>query len=52
MQERTIIIDFAKVRITSKEDYEQLLDIIDETHIEEEVVWSLKENIGEKCEVL
>lgn len=46
------MIDFAKVRITSKEDYEQLLDIIDETHIDEEVVWSLKENIGEKCEVL
>ena len=32
------MIDFAKVRITSKEDYEQLLDIIDETHIDEEVV--------------
>lgn len=46
------MIDFAKVRITSKEDYEHLLDIIDETHIDEEVVWSLKENIGEKCEVL
>ena len=39
------MIDFSKVRITSKEDYEQLLDIIDETHIDEEVVYKVSDRV-------
>ena len=43
------MIDFAKIQIRKKDDYNQLLDIIDETHIDEEVVECLKKYVGLKC---
>lgn len=46
------MIDFAKVEIKDKDDYDQLLDIIDDTHINKEVVESIKEYIGTKCKAL
>lgn len=46
------MIDFAKIQIREIDDYDQLLEIIDETHINEEVICCLKENIGIKCEAL
>lgn len=44
------MIDFAKIQIRQRDDYNQLLDIIDETHIDEEVVECLKKYIGLKCD--
>lgn len=46
------MIDFAKVEIKDKDDYDQLLDIIDDTHINKKVVESIKEYIGTKCKAL
>ena len=46
------MIDFGKVQIKSLNDYDQLLEIIDDTHIDAGVVSILKEYIGTKCDVL
>ena len=46
------MINFAKLIIHSDDDYNQLLDIIDDTHIDKNVVNILKEYIGTKCNAL
>lgn len=46
------MIDFAKLQIKNIDDYDQLLDIIDETHIDQAVVANLKSYIGSKCDAL
>ena len=46
------MINFAKLIIHSDDDYDQLLDIIDDTHIDKNVVNILKEYVGTKCNAL
>ena len=46
------MIDFAKLLIKQLDDYDQLLDIIDDTHIDEGVIIYLKEYIGLKCKAM
>ena len=46
------MINFAKLIIHSDDDYNQLLDIIDDTHIDKNVVNILKEYVGTKCNAL
>ena len=41
--EENNMIDFAKLLIKQLDDYDQLLDIIDDTHIDEGVIIYLKE---------
>ena len=42
------MIDFGKIRINDEDDYEQLFDYIDDTHIDKNVVRLLKKYIGKK----
>lgn len=43
------MIDFGKIQINSLDDYDELLDIVDDTHIDVEVIADLKKYIGMKC---
>lgn len=46
------MIDFGKIQIDTITDYDQLLDLIDNSHINTEVISDLKKYIGTKCKVL
>lgn len=46
------MIKFKKLPINTIEDYNQLIDIVDETHIDKKIVSILKEKIGTKCAVI
>lgn len=46
------MIDYGKIKINNENDYEKLMDIIDETHIDENVIFLLKKYIGTRCDVL
>lgn len=45
------MIDFGKIQIDTIADYDQLLGLIDNTHIDAEVITDLKKYIGTKCKV-
>lgn len=46
------MIDFGKIEIKELDDYDQLLDYIDETHIDSSVVSILKKYIGTRADAL